>query len=79
MPWPAGPRSSCSTYFASATAICAKSRFSARRQILESLLERKTTSRLRLSEQVEGDGRALYQRALASGWEGLIAKHKSSK
>jgi len=52
---------------------------SARRQTLESLLDGKTTSRLRLSEQVEGDGRALYERALASGWEGLIAKHKASK
>ena len=28
---------------------------------------------------VHGDGRALYQRALASGWEGLIAKHADSR
>ena len=33
---------------------------------------------LRLSESVRGDGRALYARALASGWEGLIAKRAGS-
>src|SRR5262245_62057310 len=27
---------------------------------------------LRLSEQVAGDGRALYKRAIAQGWEGLV-------
>lgn len=34
---------------------------------------------LRLSEQVTGDGRALYDRALAQGWEGLIAKRAQSR
>ena len=34
---------------------------------------------LRLSELVRGDGRALYDRAIASGWEGLIAKHVDSR
>jgi bifunctional non-homologous end joining protein LigD len=29
---------------------------------------------IRLSEQVAGSGRALYERALAEGWEGLIVK-----
>ncbi len=33
---------------------------------------------LRISEMVRGDGRALYRRALESGWEGLIAKHAAS-
>ena len=33
---------------------------------------------LRISELVRGDGRALYERALASGWEGLIAKQADS-
>jgi bifunctional non-homologous end joining protein LigD len=33
---------------------------------------------LRISEMVPGDGRALYKRALASGWEGLIAKQANS-
>jgi bifunctional non-homologous end joining protein LigD len=33
---------------------------------------------VRLSEQVRGDGRALYARALGSGWEGLIAKWADS-
>jgi bifunctional non-homologous end joining protein LigD len=33
---------------------------------------------LRLSEQAEGDGRALHARALAEGWEGLIAKDARS-
>jgi bifunctional non-homologous end joining protein LigD len=49
-----------------------------RRQALERLFARTTTPVLRLSEQVRGDGRALYQRALDSGWEGLIAKHAAS-
>ena len=33
---------------------------------------------LRISEMTPGDGRALYERALASGWEGLIAKQAGS-
>ena len=33
---------------------------------------------LRLSEVTRGDGRALYARALKSGWEGLIAKRADS-
>ena len=33
---------------------------------------------LRLGEQVTGDGRALYARAKAEGWEGLLAKLASS-
>ena len=33
---------------------------------------------LRISEMTAGDGRALYKRALASGWEGLIAKQAQS-
>ena len=51
----------------------------ARRKTLETLIKGKESSLLRLSEQVAGDGRALYERALASGWEGLIAKHAESK
>ena len=52
----------------------------ARRVELERLFARPVTGAvLRLSEQVAGDGRALYQRALAHGWEGLIAKHALSK
>jgi bifunctional non-homologous end joining protein LigD len=33
---------------------------------------------LRISEMTRGDARALYERALASGWEGLIAKQADS-
>ena len=33
---------------------------------------------LRISDQVRGDGRALYKQALEQGWEGLIAKHAAS-
>jgi bifunctional non-homologous end joining protein LigD len=36
------------------------------------------TAALRLSEQVAGDGRALYQRAEKEGWEGLVVKHARS-
>ena len=34
---------------------------------------------LRISEMARGDGRALYARALARGWEGIIAKHADSQ
>src|SRR5207245_1103596 len=34
---------------------------------------------LRISEMARGDGRALYARALARGWEGIIAKHADSR
>jgi bifunctional non-homologous end joining protein LigD len=34
---------------------------------------------LRISEMARGDGRALYSRALARGWEGIIAKHADSR
>jgi bifunctional non-homologous end joining protein LigD len=34
---------------------------------------------LRVSDQVAGDGRALYGRAFAEGWEGLIAKRADSR
>ena len=49
-----------------------------RRAALEQLFSRTRDTRLRVSEQVRGDGRELYDRALASGWEGLIAKHADS-
>jgi bifunctional non-homologous end joining protein LigD len=35
--------------------------------------------RLRLSEIAVGDGTAIYERALADGWEGLIAKDGASR
>jgi bifunctional non-homologous end joining protein LigD len=50
-----------------------------RRAALERLLGRSTGPLLRLSEQASGDGRALYKRALAEGWEGLIAKDAQSR
>jgi bifunctional non-homologous end joining protein LigD len=50
-----------------------------RRVALESLLAGSGNATVRLSEQVAGDGRALYERALANGWEGLIVKHGASK
>ncbi|PYR62245.1 MAG: hypothetical protein DMF91_07405, partial [Acidobacteria bacterium] len=50
-----------------------------RRVILERVFSGAISPTLRLSEVVRGDGRALYQRALASGWEGLIAKHVDSR
>ena len=49
-----------------------------RRAALERAFGRPGSPILRLSEIVRGDGRALYQRALDQGWEGLIAKHASS-
>ena len=49
-----------------------------RRPRLEALLGRVRDPRLRISEQVVGDGRALHARAKAKGWEGLIAKRLDS-
>ena len=52
----------------------------ARRSALGARKRRKTGSPiLRISEQVAADGRALHERALASGWEGLIAKRALSR
>jgi bifunctional non-homologous end joining protein LigD len=50
-----------------------------RRTSLERLFGPARSSVLRISESVRGDGRALYRRALESGWEGLIAKHADSR
>jgi len=38
----------------------------------------RTSSTLRISEIAYGDGRALHERALAEGWEGLIVKNAAS-
>src|SRR4029077_6782867 len=45
-----------------------------RRAALEKLFARTGSPLLRLSDQVRGDGRKLYDQAMAQGWEGLIAK-----
>jgi len=52
----------------------------ARRDALERVFTGATKSSpvLRLSRQVRGDGRALFEEALSQGWEGLIAKHAAS-
>src|SRR5437588_5182410 len=49
-----------------------------RRAELEMLFRRAGSTILRISDQVRGDGRALYEQALARGWEGLIAKRADS-
>jgi bifunctional non-homologous end joining protein LigD len=49
-----------------------------RRAALEELLKGRRPDAIRISRQVKGDGRALYDEALAHGWEGLIAKHAAS-
>jgi bifunctional non-homologous end joining protein LigD len=41
-------------------------------------LKRGADGVIRLSEQVAGDGTALYARAIEEGWEGLIAKEAAS-
>jgi len=51
----------------------------ARRAALVRLFAKVRSPILRVSEQERADGRALYSRALAHGWEGLIAKHAASK
>jgi len=51
-----------------------------RRARLEALFRRyqPTSTTVRVSEQVAGDGRALFKRARAEGWEGLLVKHAHS-
>jgi len=49
-----------------------------RRAALERVFGRTGSPALRISDQVRGDGRALYKQALEQGWEGLIAKHADS-
>jgi bifunctional non-homologous end joining protein LigD len=49
-----------------------------RRAALEKVFGRTGSPVLRISDQVSGDGRALYKQALDHGWEGLIAKHARS-
>ena len=49
-----------------------------RRAALERVFAKPGSPILRISEVVRADGRALYERALDQGWEGLIAKHASS-
>jgi len=51
---------------------------SERRSALEQVFGHTGSSILRISDQARGDGRALYEQALAQGWEGLIAKHVAS-
>jgi bifunctional non-homologous end joining protein LigD len=50
-----------------------------RREALEAMFGRTGSPILRLSEIARGDGRPLHERALASGWEGLIAKLAMSR
>ena len=49
-----------------------------RRSALEKIFSKTGNPILRLSRQVRGDGRALYDEAFKQGWEGLIAKHAAS-
>jgi bifunctional non-homologous end joining protein LigD len=49
-----------------------------RRAALEKVFGRTGSPMLRISHQVRGDGRALFDSALEQGWEGLIAKHSGS-
>jgi bifunctional non-homologous end joining protein LigD len=49
-----------------------------RRARLEALLRGVRDPRLRISEQAIGSGRAMYDRAKKSGWEGVLAKRLDS-
>jgi bifunctional non-homologous end joining protein LigD len=51
-----------------------------RRQRLERLFKKipPPSDALRVSEQVAGDGRTLFERAAAEGWEGLLVKYARS-
>jgi bifunctional non-homologous end joining protein LigD len=49
-----------------------------RRAALEKIFGKTGSPMLRISDQVRGDGRALWTQAMEQGWEGLIAKHAAS-
>jgi len=49
-----------------------------RRARLEKLIHPSIDGLLRISKQTVGDGRAMYEQAKQSGWEGLIAKRLDS-
>ena len=49
-----------------------------RRTALERIFGHTGSPMLRISDQVRGDGRALFKQAMDQGWEGLIAKHAAS-
>ena len=49
-----------------------------RRAALEKIFRKTGSPLLRISDQVRGDGRALWTQAMEQGWEGLIAKHAAS-
>jgi bifunctional non-homologous end joining protein LigD len=51
----------------------------ARRARLERVFGNTGSPALRMSDFVPADGRALYEAALAQGWEGLVAKHLDSR
>jgi bifunctional non-homologous end joining protein LigD len=50
-----------------------------RRDALEQVFSRTGSEILRVSELARGNGRSLHERAVASGWEGLIAKLATSR
>ena len=50
-----------------------------RRKRLVRCFRRKLPASIRLTERVVGDARAMYARAEAEGWEGLIAKEAGSR
>jgi bifunctional non-homologous end joining protein LigD len=50
-----------------------------RRAELERVFGKTGSPTLRISDQVRGDARPLWEHALAHGWEGLIAKHADSR
>jgi bifunctional non-homologous end joining protein LigD len=49
-----------------------------RRARLDARVADALSSTLRISEQIAGDGRAMHERAMREGWEGLIAKDRGS-
>ncbi len=49
-----------------------------RRAVLERNLEQRRSSTVRMGEYAAGDGRLIYEQALAKGWEGLLVKASDS-
>jgi bifunctional non-homologous end joining protein LigD len=55
-----------------------KTELFSRRHLLESMMPFELTGSIRLSEEVEADGAALFQAACEHGLEGIIAKNRNS-
>jgi bifunctional non-homologous end joining protein LigD len=53
--------------------------WSARRERLEKRVGKRTSTQIRLTDSIEGDGKKMLEKARQQGWEGIIAKKTDSR